>query len=224
MKFRIIFLFIILSLFTKTNMQEPEFINMEEIMKKDMPTFICSSIPEEIQEDMNGKSMIQGAQIKSQDLSYLRVSYYGFDDKEHIGEIIVNKKLGEEVVEIFRELYENKYMIEKIERIDKYNADDVASMEANNTSAFCYRMIAGTNKLSNHAKGCAIDINPMQNPQIKNGIVYPSISQTYADRSKNEKGMIKKGDIVYNAFVKRGWKWGGEWKNPDYQHFEKSID
>ena len=192
-------------------------------MTRDIPTFICSSIPEEIQEDMSGKSMPQESRIKSEDLAYVKVSYYGFDDKEHIGEIIVNKKLGDEVVEIFEELYQNKYPIEKIERIDKYNADDVASMEANNTSAFCYRVIAGTNRLSNHAKGCAIDINPLQNPQIKNGVVYPSVSGVYADRSKNKKGMIKKGDVVYNAFVRRGWKWGGEWKNPDYQHFEKSI-
>lgn len=223
MKSRIFFLFILISFCIKVNLQEPEWIEVEEVMKKNELTFLCSAIPEEIQEDMKDKSLPQNAKISEDELVYVKVSYYGFDDKEHIGEIIVNKKLGEEIVEIFKELYENKYPIEKIERIDKYDANDEKSMKANNTSAFCYRTIAGTNKLSNHAKGCAIDINPLQNPQIKNGIVYPSISNPYADRSKNEKGMIKEGDVVYNAFIKRGWDWGGEWKNPDYQHFEKNI-
>lgn len=76
--------------------------------------------------------------------------------------------------------------------IDEYKADDESSMKDNNTSSFCYRLIAGTKVLSKHGKGVAIDINPLYNPQVKNGTVYPSISKPYADRSKNVKGMIKK--------------------------------
>ena len=125
------------------------------------------------------------------------------------------------MVDIFKELYEEKYPIEKIRLIDEYDAIDEKSMEDNNTSAFCYRVIEGTNKLSNHAKGCAIDINPLQNPQVINGIAYPKKAEQYVDRTLSMKGMIKKGDSIYKAFIKRGWSWGGDWKNPDYQHFEK---
>lgn len=38
-------------------------------------------------------------------------------------------------------------------------ANDNKSMSANNTSAFNYRVISGTKKLSNHSYGLAIDIN-----------------------------------------------------------------
>ncbi len=69
-----------------------------------------------------------------------------------------------------------------------------------------------------------MDINPVQNPYIKNNVVEPGNSRDYIDRKNIRKGMIVKGDACYNAFKKRGWTWGGEWKSlKDYQHFEKSL-
>ena len=98
-----------------------------------------------------------------------------------------------------------------------------ASMVNNNSSAFCYRTISGSNKVSNHGVGIAIDINPLYNPHVlkSSGTINPPEAAKYVDRSLNAKGMIKKNDAVYNAFVSRGWTWGGSWNNPDYQHFEK---
>lgn len=110
--------------------------------------------------------------------------------------------------------------------IDDYNADDDKSMKANNTSAFCYREIAGTDVLSNHSFGRAIDVNPLQNPQVTSkGKISPEEGRPYVDRSVNRKGMIQKGDDCYNAFVSRGWTWGGDWNSTkDYQHFEKVVN
>ena len=90
---------------------------------------------------------------------------------------------------------------------------------------FCYRTISGTNKVSNHGMGLAIDINPFYNPHVllNKGTVNPKEASKYANRNLNDKGMIKKDDAVYKAFISRGWTWGGNWKNPDYQHFEKKI-
>lgn len=106
--------------------------------------------------------------------------------------------------------------------IDEYSANDELSMSDNNTSSFCYRLVNNTKFISKHSKGLAIDINPLYNPQVKNNTVYPANGKPYIDRNKNVKGMIKKGDACYNAFILRGWKWGGNWKNvKDYQHFEK---
>ena len=69
-----------------------------------------------------------------------------------------------------------------------------------------------------------MDINPVQNPYIKNNVIEPKNSIDYLDRKSIRKGMIVKGDVCYNAFKKRGWTWGGEWKSlKDYQHFEKSL-
>lgn len=187
--------------------------------------FTFNTISEEITERIMGRSYRENDEIKLEDLAYIQVTYWGFDDKEHIGELIVHKKVAEDVVEIFKELYEAKFPIEKIRLIDEYNADDNLSMTDNNTSAFCYREITGSKgKLSNHSYGVAIDINPVQNPYVKGDIVLPESGKEYLDRSNIRKGMIVEGNPCYNAFKRRGWTWGGEWKSlKDYQHFEISI-
>ncbi|MCR1953475.1 M15 family metallopeptidase [Clostridioides mangenotii] len=186
--------------------------------------FTHSEIPYEVRLRMRGKSMpMEDSLIKFSDLSYLKLTFYGFDNKIHNGEMVVNKKIAPEVVDIFKELYEKKYPIEKMKLIDDYDGDDEASMQDNNTSAFCYRVIAGSDTLSNHAKGLAIDINPKQNPHVTAAAVMPKGSEMYANRDDIKKGMIRKYDLCYKAFTDIGWSWGGHWKNPDYQHFEKLL-
>lgn len=59
----------------------------------------------------------------------------GFDGKTHIGELIVNQAIAQDVLEIMEELYRNEYPIEKMILIDEYNAEDEASMSDNNSSA-----------------------------------------------------------------------------------------
>lgn len=187
-------------------------------------TFTYSDIPEEIKTLMTGKSMPKDSQIGFNELAYLNISYIDTNGEEQVGEMVVNKNVAQEVLDIFKEIYDAKFPIDRMTLVDNFNASDYSSMVANNTSAFNYRTIAGTNKVSNHGKGLAIDINPFVNPHVKkNGEVNPPEASKYADRSLNEPGMISNQDIVYKAFTKRGWKWGGEWNNPDYQHFEKEI-
>ncbi len=88
-----------------------------------------------------------------------------------MGELIVDVELQEDCLEIFRELFEHEYEIQSTCLIDNYwtgdgGTSDFASIEVNNTSAFCYREITGGARLSNHALGRAIDINPQQNPYV----------------------------------------------------------
>ena len=121
--------------------------------KQQQAVFSAKKIPDYIYEKMLGKSIpneYKGS-VDINSLSYLQISYFGFDNKPHVGEMIVNSKLADDVLEIFKELYEIKYPIEKIKLIDEYDADDELSMSDNNTSCFCYRSISKTEKLSNHA-------------------------------------------------------------------------
>lgn len=115
--------------------------------------FISREIPDNIYENMIGKSIPTQYidKIDKASLSYLELSYIGFDGNSHIGEMIVNSNISDEVLEIFKKLYEIKYPIEKIRLIDEYKADDEASMSDNNTSCFCYRVVSGTSRLSNHS-------------------------------------------------------------------------
>jgi len=187
--------------------------------------FTINEIDEVIYNRINNMSYKENAHITLDDLRYLELTYWGFDDQRHYGELIVNQLVADEVIEIFKELYDNHYPIEKMTLVDDYDADDLKSMAANNTSAFNYRKVAGTNKLSNHSFGLALDINPLQNPYISNNYVSPEGGNEYLDREIYQMGMINKEDICYQAFTSRGWEWGGDWKSiKDYQHFEKKIE
>ena len=132
-------------------------------------------------------------------------------------------------MEIFKELYDNEYQIDKIRLIDEYGGDDDLSCDDNNSSCFNYRVVGGTDSLSKHALGLAIDINPFQNPYITypNGVerISPAGSEPYADRNSGLPHMILEGDLCYNLFIEHGFTWGGHWKTlKDYQHFQKTLN
>lgn len=191
--------------------------------------FYYVEIPEEVKKRINGKSYGKDCTVPYEDLRYVRVLHWGFDEKTHLGELIVNKAIAQDVIDIFKELYEIKYPIEKMVLVDEYDADDNKSMADNNTSAFNFRVIDGTNTISQHGYGLAIDINPLYNPYVrkvnKKTVVTPENGKKYADRNLDCEYYIKKNDPCYKAFISRGFTWGGEWKNSkDYQHFQKSID
>lgn len=189
--------------------------------------FYYKEIDEHLKLRIQGKSYKDDCTVPYEDLRYVKVLYYGFDGNTHIGELMVNKQIAGDITAIFKELYLSDYPIEQMVLIDDYNADDEASMEANNTTAFNYRTITGSsNTLSKHALGLAIDINPLYNPYVKikgNKIfVSPDKGYEYQNRTLNNPYYIVKNDICYNAFIKRGFTWGGSWASiKDYQHFEK---
>lgn len=189
--------------------------------------FSVSEISDEVFERMKGKSYPEGCPVPLSELRYVQVLHYGTDGKVHPGEIIVNKDIAQDVMEIFQELYEAQYPIERMQLIDDYDADDERSMTANNTSAFCYRTVAGQKKISNHGYGVAIDINPLYNPYVKvrddgSSFVQPEAGRPYTDRRKDYPMKIDKNDLAYKLFTQRGFTWGGDWQSlKDYQHFEK---
>lgn len=160
-------------------------------------------------------------------LDTLTVRHVDFEGVTRQGVIICNHQIASDLRDIFAALYQAKYPIECIRPISDFDNDDEQSMRANNTSCYCYRPIAGSAKLSKHAQGLAIDINPLYNPCVrrkKDGtlLVQPTTGKAYADRSKAFKYKIRKGDLCYRLFLQHGFRWGGNWKSlKDYQHFEK---
>jgi hypothetical protein len=160
-------------------------------------------------------------------LDTLQLKYIDFAGQTQQGVMICNKAISNDLREIFAELYKAKYPIERIRPISEYGNDDEQSMQANNTSCYCYRTVEGSSKLSKHAQGMAIDVNPLYNPCVrrkKDGtlLVQPSTGKPYVNRSKSFKYKITQRDLCYRLFVKHGFKWGGAWRSlKDYQHFEK---
>ena len=184
--------------------------------------FSASPVPAEISERINGKTYKENSEIDLDDLSYLKIRYLDFQHNIADGEMIVHKTLAKEVLEIFEMLFEAEYEIEKIRLCDEYDGDDERSMADNNSSAFNYRNVAGTQELSLHALGRAIDINPLYNPYIVGEKISPANAVKYADRSVKFPHRIDHHDLAYKVFASKGWLWGGDWTNSkDYQHFYK---
>ena len=160
-------------------------------------------------------------------LDTLQLKYIDFTGQTQHGVMICNKTISKDLREIFAELYKAKYPIERIRPISEYGNDDEQSMQANNTSCYCYRTVEGSNKLSKHARGLAVDVNPLYNPCVKRKkdgtlLIQPSTGKPYVNRSKSFKYKITQQDLCYRLFVMHGFKWGGAWRSlKDYQHFEK---
>ncbi len=134
----------------------------------------------------------------------------------------MHEDLVSKVITIFEQLYRLGYPVEKMSTVDHYpDADDELSMEDNNTSAFNCRTIPGTDQWSPHAYGRAIDLNTLLNPCLyASGYFEPQNAAAYLDRSRTDPGLLHDGDPALRTFTDRGWRWGGDWMTPDYQHFE----
>lgn len=176
-----------------------------------------------IDADYTFDEALRGSSIPSSvknNLDLVSVKYYGFDGKLHQGQIIVNKEIAKDIVDIFKVIEKTKFPVEKVVPIVEYNWSDEKSMNDNNTSSFNYRFISGSRILSMHANGLAIDINPKQNPYVKNGTSIPAGSEY---KLKNM-GTIEPDSEIVKVFKEKGWTWGGDWKSlKDYQHFQKII-
>lgn len=192
----------------------------------------AQDIPQDIRNTMDGKSMHTNNNISYSDLSYLSIPHYNFNYEVEVGHLVVNKAVAEEVLDIFAELYDVKYPIERMEIVDMYGADDYTSIDHNNTSAFNYRESTdGTGRLSKHALGRAIDINPQINPYVNSsGSGSHSNAAEYWSRNPEnwtseiaKAAYIGPGTEIYRIFVEEhGWEWGGAWSSyRDYQHFQK---
>lgn len=181
--------------------------------------FTSEPIPETVFQRIQGHSFKTGVNIKRSDLRFLKLLYVNEKGETKHGEMICNKAIASDLIDIFRELYNNRYPIHSIRLIDEYNADDELSMEDNNTSCFNYRGVTGGKNLSRHAYGMAVDINPLWNPYIRiTGKHAGEIQPKNAKRGH----IIDRNDLCYKLFTKHGFKWGGAWKSvKDYQHFEK---
>lgn len=180
-------------------------------------------IDETTREDMTGKSWREGCPVAIEDLRVVELSHYDFSGRATKGELIVAADVAAKVVEAFKALFDAKFPIQRMRPVRSYGGDDDASMADNNTSAFNCRLVGGSKRLSQHAYGRAIDINPVQNPYVRKTKVSPPAGRAYLDRTDVRPGMIVEGGPARRAFRTIGWGWGGKWRSvKDYQHMSAS--
>jgi D-alanyl-D-alanine carboxypeptidase len=168
-----------------------------------------------------------GCPVAPLDLRTIRLSYWGFDGRTHVGKLVVNRRVTRDVVTVFRRLHAARFPIRRMVPVSAYRGRDDASMEADNTSGFNCRSAVGstTGAWSMHAYGLAVDVNPVENPYLLGGRVLPPAGRRYLDRSRRRRGMAVERGVLVAAFADVGWRWGGRWTgSPDYQHFSTTGD
>ena len=211
-------------------------IDSDKIDTDNLSQYFTSETIEEgdsVYDRIYGQSYVDNYNIDLDELRYLKMLHVNFDGDYQVGEMIVNEDVADDVLEIFEILCDEGYEIYSMYLIDDFWAGDPDdsdwySIDANNTSAFCYRTATGSGNLSKHALGRAIDINPQQNPYVtydSDGDAHYShdnASDYVYDRYTGDH-MITIYDRAYELFSDYGWTWGGNWSSPkDYQHFQLS--
>ena len=191
--------------------------------------FYMTEISDALFARMEGKTFKADCTLPREDLRYLHVLHVDGAGEVHEGEMVVNYHIAEDVLEIFRKLYEAGYPIERMRLMDEYDADDETAMRDNNSSCFNFRFISHTTRVSKHGLGLAVDINTLYNPYTRMAdgvrIVEPATGEAYLDREADFPYKITEGDLCWQLFAEHGFIWGGSWKNrKDYQHFEVPTD
>jgi len=164
-----------------------------------------------------------GCPVEKDDLAWIRMTYWGFDDARHSGELLVNRSVADDLIDVFRRLYRLRFPIESMGIATLSDLDAPPTGDGNVTGSFACRPVRGGTEYSQHAFGLALDLNPFQNPYRRGDLVLPELASAYLDRGWQRPGMITPRGPAVRAFASIGWGWGGGWSGlKDYQHFSSN--
>jgi D-alanyl-D-alanine carboxypeptidase len=177
---------------------------------------------------LDGQFWHAGCPVRLPDLRLLRVSYWDFDGRRQIGQLVVNKRAATPLAIVFRQLYRLRFPIRHMRFADFYGPKSAQPADGDVTESFECRRAApspcgsGTGSWSQHAFGLAVDLNPIENPYTGCGRTRERASIPYLNRTKMRRGMVT--PAVVRAFRSIGWGWGGSWagSTKDYMHFSSS--
>lgn len=179
----------------------------------------ASPVPQEVVER---STWSEECPVALDELSYLTVSFWGFDGDPHTGEMLVNAAVSDQLISIFRDLYLARFPIEEMRVVPVEELALPPTGDGNNTTSFVCRQVTAGSGWSQHAYGLAVDINPFQNPYQKGDLVVPELASAYLDRTDVRPGMILDGDDLTTAMGDLGWAWGGAWSTlTDPMHFSR---
>ena len=178
-----------------------------------------STLPPAVRELMTGSSWHPGCPVGLNDLRLIRLTYWGFDRQAHPGKLVVHRRWADKIARVFGKIYDARFPIRRMRLVDRYGADDMRSMRADNTSAFNCRYRDGECcTWSQHAYGRAIDINPVENPWRRPHRIEPAAGRAFVDRRDVRPGMFVRPGPVVAALDELGWEWGGDWRHAFDDH------
>jgi len=181
---------------------------------------VTEPAPEEV---VARSSWVPGCPVGPEELTWLRLTFWGFDDQRHTGELLVHEDVAQDLVSVFEQLYAARFPMEQLDIATREELDAPPTGDGNSTTAFACRPTTGGTEFSQHAYGLAVDVNTFQNPYVDGDLVLPELASAYVDRSEQRPGMIGADGPVVQAFESIGWEWGGSWRTlKDYQHFSRN--
>jgi D-alanyl-D-alanine carboxypeptidase len=167
-----------------------------------------------------GRTWSPSCPVGLADLRYLTLTFRGFDDRPHTGELVVNASVAHALVGVFRRLYAARFPVEEMRLVTDADLDAPPTGDGNDTAAYVCRATRRATTYSAHAYGLALDLDPFQNPYHSGDVVLPELAGAYLDRSWHRPGMVRPGDVVTRAFARAGFAWGGDFRSvSDLMHF-----
>ncbi|NLT31024.1 MAG: M15 family metallopeptidase [Propionibacterium sp.] len=160
-----------------------------------------------------------GCPVGPGQLSTITMTYRNYSGTVRTGVLVVRRDIAGITRDAFKEAFDGGFRIGQMTNPDHWQADDVAMMAANNTSAFnCRHVVGNPYRMSPHSTGRAVDINPAQNPyRAPDGRWYPTA--TYAtSRPTSVTGLLHTNSPMVKAMTRRGFQWFSGW---DWHHFER---
>jgi hypothetical protein len=187
-------------------------------------------LPAPVRAQLNGRFWHSGCPVPLSGLRVLTVTHWGFDERVHTGQLVVNAKAAAPLSRVFRQLYVLRFPIRHMRLADAYGPARSRPADGDVTASFeCRQAVpspcvggTGTGSWSEHAYAEAIDVNPVENPYVGCGRTRDGSSAPYLNRSRLRRGMVT--PAVVRAFRSIGWGWGGSWSGStkDYMHFSAS--
>lgn len=172
-----------------------------------------------------------GCPVPPSSLRKISLNYWDFDGLIRRGTIIGALSAVRAYETVFTAVFAARFPIRQVRPVDYYYygvkghsaQSDIASMAADNTSAFNCRKVTGDPyRMSRHSWGDAIDFNTVENPYLTGGRIYPTAGRAFLDRRTYREGMVLPGSVIATTMARLHWYWGARWSNPDYQHFSST--
>ncbi len=184
-------------------------------------------LPAPVRAELTGRFWHTGCPVPLTGLRVLTVTHWGFDGREHTGQLVVNQDAAAPLARVFRQLNRLRFPIRHLRLADAYGPSGSQPADNDISGSFeCRQAVpspctggSGTGSWSEHAYGEAVDLNPVENPYVGCGRTRDHTALSYLNRTRIRPGMVT--PAVIQAFQSIGWGWGGSWTGTtkDYMHF-----
>lgn len=203
---------------------KPRYVAPQQRQTGTTPRAVVQRIPDDVWASMRGRSWHAGCPVGRSELRLIRVNYWDFTGYQRRGEMVVRDDIAARAAAALSDMYRARLPIRRMYRVDRFGwsawlqgGNDLASMAADNTSAFNCRSVTNwPGRRSPHSYGRAIDINPFENPYVSRTGVVPN--RWWLHRSHPRIAWRSAAHPVVRIWRSHGFRWS--YPGSDPQHWD----